>query len=359
MLPRERVLAAINHQRTDRAPADYWAHAEVTEALIARLGVGDYEGLLQALQVDLRRVNFDYSFPDTSPDERGYVTNMWGVKRLPNEQVADSGRAARSYDEAAGPVIFPFDDDSTVDDVYAHPWPRAEALDYSGILPQAERYHDTYATYGAPWSPFFHEVGWIIGQETYFQWMLTRPDMVEAVIDCVVSFEVECTRRYLEAAQGKVDIAFFGNDFGTQRGLVISPAMFELFFRKPLKRYFDMAHDYGCKVMKHSCGAIRPIIPLWIEDGVDVLDPIQVLAEGMAFEGLVRDFGTRICFHGGIDTQELLPFHAIEDVRAEVRRFRNLTRDGGGYILLASQEYIEDVPLDNILAIYDENGRIG
>jgi len=359
MLPRERVLAAINHQRTDRAPADYWAHTEVTDALIARLGVGDYEGLLQALQVDLRRVNFDYSTPDSAPDEHGYVTNMWGVKRLPNELVADSGRAARSYDEAAGPVIFPFDEESTVDDVYAHPWPRAEALDYSGILPQAERYHDTYATYGAPWSPFFHEVGWIIGQETYFEWMVRRPEMVEAVIDCVVSFEVECTRRYLEAAQGKVDIAFFGNDFGTQRGLVVSPAMFERFFRKPLKRYFDMAHDFGCKVMKHSCGAVRRIIPMWIEDGVDILDPIQVLAEGMAFEGLVRDFGDRMCFHGGIDTQELLPFHPPDDVRAEVRRFRDLTREQGGYILLASQEYIEDVPLDNILAIYEENARAG
>jgi uroporphyrinogen decarboxylase len=356
MQPRERVLAAINHQKTDRAPCDYWAHAGVTEALIGRLGVADYEELLQALHVDLRRVNFSYSFPDSGPDEQGYVTNMWGVKTLPNAAVAYSGRVDEQASEGALPrVLYPFTEASTVDDVYAHPWPRAELLDYAGILPQAVRYHDTYATYGAPWSPFFHEVGWIIGQETYFLWMYTRPEMVDAVVDCVVSFELECTRRYFEAAQGKVDIAFFGNDFGTQRGLVVSPRMFARFFRQPLKRYFDIAHDFGARVMKHSCGGVRAIIPWWIEDGVNVLDPVQVLAEGMEFAGLVRDFGAQMCFHGGIDTQQLLPFRPQEDVRAQVRHFRDLTRAQGGYILLGSQEYIEDVPLDNILAIYDEN----
>lgn len=348
MLPRERVLEAIAHRRTDRAPTDYWAHDGVTQALIAKLGVADEEELLQALEVDLRPIRFSYYLPETGPDEAGYMTNMWGVKVHPGKPVGDPSR-----------VIYPFTEESTVDDVYNHPWPRAEQLDYSQILPQCQRYHDTYAIRGAPWSPFFHEVGWIIGQENYFLWMHTRPDLVEAIIDCVVSFELEVTRRFFEAAQGLVDIAFFGNDFGTQRGLVISPAMFQRFFRQPLKRYFDLAHDFGCKVMKHSCGSVRAIIPWWIEDGVDILDPVQVLAEGMDFAGLVRDFGDRLTLHGGIDTQQLLPYGSTEDVRATVRAYRALTRERGGYILLGSQEFIEDVPLENILALYDENIRLG
>jgi len=69
----------------------------------------------------------------------------------------------------------------------------------------------------------------------------------------------------------------------------------------------------------------------------------------------VRDFGGRLTFHGGVDTQRTLPFGSTADVRAEVRAYRQLTRERGGYILCGSQEFIEDIPLDNILAMYEEN----
>jgi uroporphyrinogen decarboxylase len=111
--------------------------------------------------------------------------------------------------------------------------------------------------------------------------------------------------------------------------------------------------------MKHSCGAIRDIIPSLIEDGVDILDPVQVAADGMDLPGLVRDFGHDLCFHGGVDTQRTLPFGSMKDVRAEVRSYLDLTREKGGYILCGSQEFIEDIPLDNILAMYEENAACG
>jgi uroporphyrinogen decarboxylase len=170
-----------------------------------------------------------------------------------------------------------------------------------------------------------------------------------------VDFEVEVTRRFLEACDGLLDIAYFGNDFGTQRGLFISPAHWERFFRQPLKRFFDVSHEHGCKVMKHSCGAVRAIIPSLIADGVDILDPVQVRAAGMGLPELVRDFGDRLAFHGGVDTQRTLPFGTPADVRAEVRSYLDLTRDRGGYILTSSQNFIADIPDANILAMYDEN----
>jgi len=346
MAPRERVLRAIEHQKTDRAPADYGAHQGVTERLIEKLGVADQEELLQALGVDLRRISFNYYLPDTGPDAAGYMRTMWGLRHRPE----DPGDGQPNW-------IPPFNENTTLDDVYAHDWPDPDALDYSPILPQCEKYYGRYATFGAPWSPFFHEVGWLIGQENFFMWMITKPDVLQAIIDRMVDYEVEVTQRFLEAAQGKLDLTYFGNDFGTQRGLTISPLMWQQFFRQPLKRYFDMSHDYGCRVMKHSCGAVRNIIPWLIEDGVDVLDPIQVRAAGMDFPGLVRDFGDRLTFHGAVDTQRTLPFGTTEDVRAEVRSYLDLTRERGGYILCGSQEFIEDIPLDNILAMYDENGR--
>jgi uroporphyrinogen decarboxylase len=133
--------------------------------------------------------------------------------------------------------------------------------------------------------------------------------------------------------------------------------MWNDFFRGPLKRYFDVSKEFGCRVMKHSCGAVRDLIPAFIEDGVDILDPVQTAAEGMDLAGLLRDFGSRLSFHGGMDTQRLLPFGSTADVRARVRDYLALTRERGGYILAGSQEYIRDIPLDNIVAIYDEATR--
>ena len=346
MLPRERVLRAIAHRATDRAPADYGAHPDVTERLMSHIGVGSYEELLEALQVDMRRVSAPYYHPATEPDADGYVRDMWGTRR----RAADPGDGQPN-------TISPFDKETSVEDVHAHPWPDPGTIDYTYVRDECARHHDTYAVYGSPWSPFFHEVGWLIGQERFYIWMTTKPAVVQAIIDHVVDYEIEATRRFLEAADGLIDITYFGNDFGTQRGLFISPRMYEQFIRQPLRRFFDLSHAYGCKVMKHSCGAVRGILPAFIEDGVDILDPVQVNAADMALPGLVRDYGGRLCFHGGLDTQTTLPFGTAREVRDQVRSFRDLTRKGGGYILCGSQEFIEDIPLDNIVAMYDENAR--
>lgn len=346
MTSRERVLLAIDHKPTDRAPADFGALQAVKDRLIQKLGVADIEELLQTLYVDMRRIRFEYAQPDKGPDADGYALTMWGAKRRDK----DPGDGRPNY-------ISPFNEETTVGQVHAHPWPDAGLLDYSWIRGQCGKYHGKYAVFGAPWSPFFHEAGWLIGQENFYIWMTTKPDVVQAIIQHIVDYEIEVTRRFLEAAGGMIDITYFGNDFGTQRGLFISPQMWHEFMRKPLKRFYDISHDHGCRVMQHSCGAVRDIIPFFIEDGVNILDPIQVSAAGMDLPGLARDFGRDICFHGGVDMQRTLPFGSTDDVRAEVRSYLNLMKNRGGYILCASQELIEDIPLDNILAMYDENVR--
>jgi uroporphyrinogen decarboxylase len=344
MTSKERVLLAVAHKETDRAAADYGAHQEVTDRLMTHLGLHSREELLQYLGVDLRGVGFSYDQPNRR-DGEGERMTVWGVRYQPGEEATPAQ------------YIEPFHEDTTPDDVYAHPWPSPEALDYSGIPAQFSGYADDYAFVGGTWSPFFHEVGWLIGQERFFIWMSTKPEVIDAIIDNMVSYEVEVTRRFLEGCADKLDVVSVGNDFGSQRALVISPQMWLRFMRRPLKRFFDLAHDFGCKTLLHSCGSVRDIIPYLIEDGLDVLDPIQVRAAGMDLPGLVRDFGNRLCFHGGVDTQCTLPFGSPEEVRQQVRSYRELTRKGGGYIMTGSQELIEDIPTENILAMYEENRR--
>ncbi|MCM8769104.1 MAG: hypothetical protein NC911_05450 [Candidatus Omnitrophica bacterium] len=346
MTSRERVLAAVRHQKTDRTPANYMAHQEVTERLKQRLGIVDDEELLRALQIDFRRIQAPYYLPETGPDADGYFINMWGL-RYRKESINDN----------LPKVVSPFNENTTLRQVENHPWPDAGKLDYSSSYGECQKYHPVYATYGAPWSPFFHEVGWLIGQENLFIWMYTKPEVVQLIIQRIVDFETKATEKFLTACRGLLDITYFGNDFGTQRGLVISPEHWEKFFRRPLKQFFDLSHDFGCKVMFHSCGSVRAIIPSLIEDGLDILEPVQTAAVGMDLPSLVRDF-SHLSFHGGISTQTTLPFGTKEQVQNEVRSFIRLTREKGGYILGSSQELIEDIPLENILTMYDVNLRI-
>ena len=105
--------------------------------------------------------------------------------------------------------------------------------------------------------------------------------------------------------------------------------------------------------MHHSCGSVRKLLPDLIELGVDVLDPVQVRATGMDAAGLKRDFGDRVTFHGSIDTQQTLPAGSPIDVRAEVLDRLQQVAPGGGFILSGSQDYISDIPLENIVMIYD------
>lgn len=352
MNQKERVLQALSHKKTDRLPTNYTASDDVTQKLVKHLGVADEHELLCALNVDMRRVPCNVSsgeaiYPGIPElDKEGYVTNIWGVK------------TRNLYDEYYGrEAIYPFDENSTLDDIHNHKWPDASKLDFSYVKKFCDKYSDQYALFGSPWGEFFHIVGWTIGQENYFIWMATNPEIVDAITTHVMDYYVEATRRFLEASGGLVDITYFGNDFGTQRGLFISPAHWERFIRKSYKRLFDISHSFGCKVMVHSCGAIRDLIPTFIEDGVDIIDPLQVTAAGMDFTGLYRDFGSKVCFHGGIDMQFTLPLGTVEDVRNEVRTRIAVARENGGYILCPSQSLIDAIPIDNILAMYDENTK--
>lgn len=113
----------------------------------------------------------------------------------------------------------------------------------------------------------------------------------------------------------------------------------------------DLAHRYGAFYQQHSCGAVGPIIPELIECGVDALEPLQKV-EGLEPETLKRKFENRITFHGGIDTQHLLPRGTAEEVAAETKKYMKILGKGGGYILMASQAFEGDVPIENIEAVY-------
>ena len=346
--PKERVLYTLSKKKVDRVPVNFCAVPGVVNNLLSELGFDTRDQLLEYFEVDMRRIGA-YSwgtFESSESDLEGYRTNMWGVKI--KEEKAEEGKSR---------IIGPFDDSTAVEDVHAHNWPDIKNLDFTEVYELCDQYYDKYVTYGSPWAPFFHDVGDMFGQENFLVFMHTKHEVVHAAIEHIVEFQLEATERFLEAANGKLDIAYFGNDFGTQRGLFISPEMWNMFIRKHLKGFYDLAHDFGCKVMQHSCGAIRDIIPALIEDGVDILDPVQVEADNMDLAGLLKEFSDKLIFHGGISTQGVLPFGTASEVKEEVGKAVSLAGQSGSYILSSSQELEHDVPLQNIVAMFDTELR--
>lgn len=183
--------------------------------------------------------------------------------------------------------------------------------------------------------------------------MHENPEMVHAVTDHVCGFYYEANKRFFEAAGDLMDGFFFGNDFGTQIDLICGPAQFDEFIMPWFRKFTDLAHSYDYQVILHSCGAIHRVIDRLIDARVDCLHPLQALAKDMDAETLARDFGGRITFMGGIDTQQLLVHGSPDDVRADVARVKSLL--GPRLIVSPSHEAIlPNVPPQNAEAMANE-----
>jgi uroporphyrinogen decarboxylase len=231
----------------------------------------------------------------------------------------------------------------------SYEWPEVAYLDFEPCLEALRNAGGLYRASGM-WSPFYHTVMALFGFESYLTKMYTHPDLVLAVTDRVCTFYYEANERLYAQAGNLIDGYFFGNDFGTQRDLMISPKLFDKFILPWLCRFTAQGRRHGYQVILHSCGSIYPVIDRVIEAGVNCLHPLQALARNMDALTLARNFKGRIAFMGGIDTQDLLVNGTPEQVKAEVRRVRRLLEPN--LIVSPSHEaLLPNVPPENVMAM--------
>lgn len=351
MTSRERVAKALAHEPADRVPIDYAARDEVSTALCAYLGMAPGESLGDRLGVDLRGVGpafkgvtapLCYADPTVEVTDKGVYRDLWGVGFTPNQ--TDVG----FYMDLVYSPLKGLDDVRALDD---YPWPTAGLWDYSAIGAQARAQAGYWV--GAHSRGIF-EISWFLrGFDEFLMDLAVAPDRAAAVMDRVQDYLIARTQRLLEAGEGRIDMVEYNDDVGAQGGLLISPAMWREHLKPRMADFVRLCKRCGAAVRYHSCGGIRPIIPDLIEIGVDVLNPIQSLAQGMEPEALKRDFGACLTLNGGIDTQQFLPHATASEVRAGVRRLLDVLGRDGGYILAPSHVFQRDVPLRNIVAVYE------
>ncbi|MDD1651235.1 MAG: uroporphyrinogen decarboxylase family protein, partial [Methylococcaceae bacterium] len=193
-------------------------------------------------------------------------------------------------------------------------------------------------------------------QETLLNFHL-RPEVMEAAVRRIEEFTLEFSRRSMEAGRGLADIYFYGDDFATQRGMMISPAHWRRFLKPTYRKIFALAKGMGYRVWFHSCGTFRPVLGDLVDCGMDVWETVQAHLPGNEPESLKRDFGKHITFYGAISTQHTLPEGTTDQVRSEVRERIRVLGEGGGYICGSDHGIMPDVPIDNVLALIDEARR--
>ena len=345
MTPRERWLAVLRRQQPDRMPMDYWATWEASTRLMQHLGCSSMEEVYAKLHIDTPvSVGGRYVGPPIPPGE-----DVFGCK------YRDIEYQGGIYSEV---VYSPLAQYSSVDEIERHyRWPSPDWWDYSHIGEEVARHPDRIIRGGGS-EPFLIYKN-LRGQEQGMMDLIEHPEIVHYCLDKLFDLAYEDTRRIFEAARGEVHMTYVAEDMGSETGLLFSPAQIREFLIPGMKRMIRLAHEAGAYVFHHNDGAIRAIIPDMIEAGIDVLNPIQWRCRGMDREGLKRDFGDRLVFHGGVDNQYTLAFGTVEEVRKEVEENVRILGAGGGYILAPCHNIQAVSPPENVVAMYQAGYELG
>jgi uroporphyrinogen decarboxylase len=340
MTGRERWLAVLRREKPDRIPMDYWATHEASVKLTAHLGCATLEESLGKLHVDTPyTVGGRYIGPafDAGVDQ-------WGFRYVR----ADYGTGV--YNEHANHPLASFGSVAEIEARYN--WPSAEWYDYAHVAKEIDE-HPTRVIRGGGSEPFLLYCQ-LRGIEQAFMDFIENPDIVHYCLGKLFDLAYQNTLRTFEAAgPGRVHITYVAEDMGSQEDLMFSPEQIRTFLLPGMKRMMDLVHQYGAYVFHHNDGACRKILPTLIDAGIDVLNPIQWRCNGMDREGLKRDFGTRIVFHGGVDNQYTLPFGTVAEVRREVQDNIHILGAGGGYILAPCHNIQSVGPSENVVAMYE------
>lgn len=241
-----------------------------------------------------------------------------------------------------------FENAETVAEIEAYPWPDAKYCDFGDIYAQIDKHQDKMVCTGL-WSPFFHVLAAFFGMEKYFINIYEAPKLVEAATELMTDYYVAANEKFFSGLGDRADVMFFGNDFGTQLDLFISPENFRRFVLPSFKRLTAVGKKYGKKVMLHSCGSIYRVIPDLIDAGVDILHPIQAQAAGMSAADLAQ-YKNDLAFVGGIDAQSFLVNATPQQISDEVLRVREIL--GPNIVISPShEEILPNVPAANMLAM--------
>lgn len=414
MNSRERVLAAIERHEPDRVPIDFGgmrstgimavAYNRLLEALgirgrkaclydlVQQLAVPDLE-VLDRFHVDVADLGHliprpaseweDWTLPDGSPalvpkwfrplrTVEGGAVEVRGpggviIARQPRgclyvEQChyplrdAPPPRTAAELRKAMGEVVWGF--------LPSPPWDRASEPGYWRWLKEAcvaARRSTERAIMIAFGGNLLEWLNYLYSIESSLMLLAGDPEEASRVLDLLVDVHLESLEKLLEAVGDNVDIIQMGDDLGSQRSTLLSPAMYRRLFKPRHAKLFRFVKDHSrLKVFMHSCGSIRQVLGDLIDCGIDIVNPVQTSAVGMDPAELKREFGRHVTFWGGgCETQTALHHGTPESVDQMVKERIETFAPGGGYVFNQIHNVMANIAPENVIAMFDAAYRYG
>ncbi len=376
MNSRERIFKALNHEEPDRIPYDLAGATWTGITNIAYQNLRKYLGkkpddpewsdviqqivipseeMLNELNVDTRGV-----FPLTS--------HNWNVY----SKLKDCGDYWEYLDEWSFTHHFPkngywfslvksplqnvdFEGENIIENF---PWPDAgNKLRFVGLREKAIQFRnqDKIVMTKGLCAGLFEMHQRVRGMENAMLDPFMIPVNSDKLVGKLADLKIEFWDALLNEIGDVVDIVGEGDDYGTQQSQLIAPEQFREYYKPHFERVLSFIRQKSpnVKIIFHSCGNVRPIIPDLIEMGVDILNPVHTTAAGMEPVQLKKDFGNDIVFWGGgVDTQHVLPSGTVQQVKDDVKRNIEALASGGGFVFNTVHNIQAEVPPENIMAMW-------
>lgn len=366
MKPRERVIRALERKEVDRVPLDLGGSLCSTIKLPAYQRLADHLGfqvepdiiikrsklvrvdekILQYFGIDIRCLYV--KTPEVSARELpdGTLVNQWGV---PYRKPVDS---EENYSICGHPL-----QEADFEDLERYPWPQVgTAPSPPALIQQAKDLHENtdYAVMLNIDQPEVFDICWYLrGFENFLVDLIANPKFAHGLLRIVTDIQKQRFAAVLGDFGRYIDIVYLADDLSSQQAPYISPELYRSHVKAYHRELIELIRTHSdAKIFFHCCGNVRDLLDDLIDIGVDVINPVQVSARDMDPVQLKRDFGERIAFWGGVDTQHVLPYGSVDEVKEAVKHCIEALAPGGGYILAPVHNIQQDVPAENIVAMY-------
>jgi uroporphyrinogen decarboxylase len=371
----ERVLLSVNKKEPDRVPVDLGGVISgiskiAYDNLLIHLGFRGVESkiwdvmqglvdidekVLERFGVDIRHIRPNPPREDEVKRGESWIVNEFGLMLKKQFQ----GYYYEFVEDKA-----PLNKAKSVEDIenYKSPEPhqgrfrnlgnRAKALLEDGLAVTADTFLGGVLEFAV----------WLRGFNKFYYDIVANPEFTAALLDRSLEINKRFWEAYLSEVGDYATIVLCADDYGHQNGLLMSPTLWRKLIKPRLKELISLVKSLAkkAKVQFHSCGSVEPLIGELAEVGIDILNPIQPRAKDMDSRHLVEKYDKRICYHGGIDVQYVLPKGTTIDVEKEVKTRLSDLAAGGGYILAAAHNIQPDVPPQNIETMFktaEKHGR--
>ncbi len=377
MSGRERILSTLAHKEPDHVPFDLGGtvdsgiHVDPYRKLLAYLGMNknrtitsaEYimnlavvdDDVARALKIDtvpvLLTAAKDFYYKEMSREgEYETIRDAYGVKYL--KPVV----GGLYYDFRGNPLSGKI----TAEDIDAFDWPdlsqpaMIEAM--RAAAEEVARGTDRVVVLAACDAGILERATWLRGFNDMMVSLGTNTAIAERLLDIITDIHLRYWEAALDATADLVDVVVEADDLGMQDRLMISPKWYRQYIKPRHKKIFSLIKRKApnVRIFFHSCGAIFELIPDFIDAGIDILNPIQLSAAGMDIRQLKRDFGDTLTFWGGgVDTQNTLCKGSPEQIKDEVKRNLDVLAPGGGYVFSTVHNIQPDVPVENIIAMWE------